>query len=731
MKQEEYPLLGLHCAGCASRAEEVLRKHKGVEVASVNLATASASIRYDEASVSPEDLAKAIAIAGYQLVVEYEYQDEESLEKLRVRELLHLRSRAITALLASALLMLSMHWGHLWQVAMIQAIFSTMILVGCGADFYRRAWRQLRQGGMGMDTLVALSTSVAYLYSLVLLFSASDHIPHLYFESAVMILAFVLLGKYLEARAKGNTTEAIKRLSGLQPKTVLRRSHSGEQSEVSIYDLLLGDRVVVRAGERIAVDGIVSEGESYVDVSMLTGEVLPIKRQEGDEVFAGSINQNGSLVVRTTALHRDTLLGRITQRVRSAQGSKAPVQRMVDKVAAIFVPIILVLSALTLILWISLGGSNAWEQGLVSAVTVLVVACPCALGLATPTAIMVGIGRAAEEGILIKDAESLELAKTVDTIVFDKTGTLTLGKPRMLDLSLLDEGLDLSEVQKRLRSIESRSHHPIAQAILSAVAEVELLSLDHWENVAGRGIRATIEGVEHYLGNEAFMLESGINIGKPAQVLKEKYSTDLGASPIYLAWGGRLRAMLAVADEIKEGVHTLVDNLKQQGIEIHLLSGDARSSVERLGKTLGIEHIRAEVLPTDKADYIRMLTSQGRRVAMLGDGINDSAALAEATLSVAMGTGSDIAIESAQATIISGDIRLLPRLLRLSMATISTIHQNLFWAFGYNLLALPLAAGLFYPYFGWHLTPGIASMLMAMSSISVVLNSLRLRRTRL
>lgn len=731
MRKEEYPLLGLHCAGCATRAEAVLRNQEGVTSASVNLATASAQIEYDEQMIKPEELAKAIAIAGYQLVVEYEYQDDEALDELRRRETLTLRNKAIMAISASIALMLSMYWGHSWSVAIIQAILSTITLAVCGGDFYHRALRQVSNGGMGMDTLVALSTGVAYVYSLVLLLSVRGHVPHLYFESAVMIIAFVLLGKYLEARAKGNTTESIKRLSALQPKTVLRLSHAGEQSEVSIYDLLLGDRIVVRAGERIAVDGIVSEGESYVDESMLTGEAIPRLRREGDEVFAGSINQNGSLVVRTTALHRDTLLGRIVQRVRSAQGSKAPIQRSVDRLAAIFVPVILVLSLLTLLLWGLLGGSTGWMQGLVSAVTVLVVACPCALGWATPMAIMVGVGRAADEGLLIKDAESLELAKRVDTIVFDKTGTLTLGKPRLLDLSVLDKGVDEDLLKSRLYALESRSDHPIAQAILSALGSVSPIPLSSWENIAGRGIVATITEECHLLGNEALMRTYGIELSDEAQALAHRYTKELGASPIYMAWSGRIRAMLAVADEVKEGVQTLIEQLKQQGIELHLLSGDTQASVERLGTSLGIEHISAEVLPADKADYIRMLTNKGRQVAMLGDGINDSAALAEATLSIAMGTGSDVAIETAQATITSGDIRLLPRLLKLSRATIAIIHQNLFWAFAYNLIALPLAAGVFYSSLAWQLTPGIASMLMAMSSICVVLNSLRLKRVKL
>ncbi len=728
MTKEEYPLLGLHCAGCAARAEQVLRELEGVHEASVNLATASAQVHYDEKLTSEQTLAQAIARAGYQLVVEQRYQDDEALDTLREQELKTLRNNAILTLAVGFLLMALMWVEHSWRIAHIEFVLTTLTLVISGRGFYSRAWRQLFDGGMGMDTLVSLSTLVAYGYSVALLFTSQDEIPHLYFEAAVMIIAFVLLGKYLEGRAKGNTTEAIRRLAGLQPKQVLRRNLAGKAEEISVYDLILGDCIVVRAGERIAVDGLVAEGESYVDESMLTGEAIPQLRSMGSEVFAGSINQNGSLVVRTTALHRDTLLGRIIERVRMAQGSKAPIQRIVDRVAALFVPIILALSLLTFGIWTLFGGQGALEQGLVSAITVLIIACPCALGLATPTAIMVGIGRAAEEGILIKDAESLEIARSIDTVVFDKTGTLSEGKPRLLDLYIVDKSCSHEELARRLGNIERRSEHPIARAILEGLGEVEPIMLSQWENIPGRGLRAELLGSRHLVGNAALLAEEGISLSAEVLSLSQGYQEKLSASPLYFAWDGQLRAILAIADQEKAGIRELVRTLKDRGIELHLLSGDSQSIVSQWGERLGIEYALGNVRPNDKADYIQRLVQSGRRVAMLGDGINDSSALAEATLSVAMGTGSDIAIESAQATITSGDVRLLPRLLELSRLTIRTIHQNLFWAFVYNLLAIPLAAGAFAPCTGWTLTPMLASLMMALSSISVVLNSLRFKR---
>lgn len=724
MKQKhEYPLLGLHCAACAARAESILKNLEGIEEANVNIATSSAIVEYDEEHIHPSDMAKAIAEGGYQLVVANEYQDDSKIEELRQQAYRHLKQQTIGSLCLSFILMCLMPWLHLWSISLLVALLTTLGLYFFGKDFYIRAYRQIRQGGMGMDTLVALSTCTAYLYSLVILFIslANDHAPHTYFEAALMILAFVLLGKLLEARAKSHTTEAIRQLASLQPKRVLRLSLDGSQQEVSIYDLILGDRIIVRAGERIAVDGIISEGNSYVDESMLTGEAIPKHRAEGDRVHAGSINQNGSFVVRATALHQDTLLGRIAQRVRYAQGSKAPVQKLVDKVARIFVPIILMLSVLTFASWILFGGVGLWEKGLISALSVLVIACPCALGLATPTAIMVGIGRAAQKGILIKDAESLEVAKDIDTIVFDKTGTITEGKPSLTKFEVLSNNYNSERLQSLLKSIEERSEHPIAKAITSEFERAGSLNIETWENIPGQGIKAKVEGKDYFLGNERLLNE--LHLVSPIT----QDTSPLHGTRVFLASPSEVIAYIEIEDKMKVGIKEAIAQLQSQGISIHLLTGDNRYTAHILGESLGIDAIQAEMLPEDKADYIKKLKAQGKRVAMIGDGINDSAALAEADLSIAMGTGSDIAIETAQATITHGDIQLLPEMLHISKLTLRTIRQNLFWAFAYNVLAIPLAAGIFYPVWGIELSPMIASATMAISSLSVVLNSLRLK----
>lgn len=733
MKQEEYPLLGLHCAGCAGRAEAVLSGIEGVERAEVNLAAASARVQYDEERVRPTELARAIAEAGYQLLVEAEWQDDEEVERLKAKELRRLELHTFLALALAGLMMLSMLWGHSHELMWLQAILSLVLMATAGRGFYERAYRQLQTRAWGMDSLVALSTLVAYVYSLALLIGhRGGEMPTLYFESSVMIIAFVLLGKYLEARAGRRTSEALRQLSALQPKEVLRLAQDGTEELVPISKLYLGDSIIVRAGERVAVDGLVLSGESYVDEQMLTGEAMPQRRSVGDSVYAGSINQNGSLTVRALALHRDTLLGRIIQRVRSAQGSKAPVQRLVDKVAGIFVPIIMLLSVLTFVGWIVFAGWDRYEEALISAITVLVIACPCALGLATPTAIMVGIGRAAERGILIKDAESLELAKRVDTIVFDKTGTLTEGKPSLLHTDYWSGSMSEAQCVALLRALEGRSEHPIARAILEALPEQAELSyeLDSWIYLPGYGISAVVAGETYLLGNPALMEREGISLSPEQRQRVVRYTSEQ-ATPILLGRVGEGVLMtLGLRDRLKATSTELVGRLRAEGYKLWLLTGDAPEVAGQMASELGISNWRAGVLPEEKANFVAELRRSGAVVAMVGDGINDSAALAEADLSVAMGTGSDIAIETAQATLTTGDVALLPELFALSRATLRTIRRNLFWAFVYNLLAIPLAAGLFYPLWGLRLTPMLASLMMAMSSVSVVVSSLALRHRR-
>lgn len=731
MIHQEFPLLGLHCAGCVHRAEQVLNKLYGVKRVNVNLATASVQIDYEEEQITPTQMAKAIAEAGYQLVVEQQYQDDEYLERIKNQEYIKLRETTIFALSISALFMGFMFVEQTAKLWLAEFVMTTIVIATAGKGFYKRAYQQVLTGSLGMDTLVALSTLVAYIYSSVLIFRPnllgnSTQEPHTYFEAPVMIIAFVLLGKTLETKAKNKTTTAIKQLMGLQPKQVLKQNIDGTTEEVSIYELILGDLILVRAGERIAVDGIVSSGSSYVDESMLTGEAKEIKKAEADKVYAGSINQHGTITVRTTALHHDTLLGRIIQRVRSAQGSKAPIQRLVDRVAAIFVPIILLLSIITFVLWIWLGGEVATEQALISAITVLVIACPCALGLATPTAIMVGIGRAAEQGILIKDAESLEIAHRIDTIVFDKTGTLTEGRLQLTQRHYWSKNMSIDLCDTILISLESPSQHPIARTILTSIStKATPLSVNDWQYHPGQGITALIEDTGYFLGSIDFISKHIVLPNNIVQTLTDYAHQQ--ASAIILANEKEILLTLAISDKLKINSLHVVSELQNAQIDIYLLTGDSPQIAKKIAKQVGIQHILAGVLPEEKADFITTLKAKNKQVAMVGDGINDSAALAEANLSIAMGTGSDIAIETAMATITTGEIGKLIELLRLSTLTIKTIKQNLFWAFIYNIVAIPIAAGALYAWTGWTMTPMLASLAMAMSSVSVVLNSLRLK----
>lgn len=724
MKPTEYPLLGLHCASCAARAESILRQTPGVHEANVNLASQSVLISYDNAIVTPTQLARIIAEAGYQLITETEDDTEEHIQTLKEQELLQLKRASIGAGVIAVCLMLSMPWAHFWLVAWATAIVTTIGLYLFGRGFYHRCYAQLRQRSLGMDTLVALSSTTAYLYSWgLILYHSGEHIaPHSYFETAMMIVAFVLLGKYLEARAKGATMQAIQKLIQLQPKSVIRLGRDGESELTPLNKLRIGDLIIVRSGERIAVDGIVSEGKSYIDESMLTGEALPTLRSEGERVYSGSLNQTGTLTIRTTALRGDTLLGRIIQRVRLAQGSKMPVQRLVDKVASLFVPIIVILSLLTFVLWVFIGGLPLWQEGLISAISVLVIACPCALGLATPTAIMVGVGKAATSGILVKDAESLEIACHIDTLVFDKTGTLTEGSPRVLQWQFLSKHDNIESIKSIIKSIEIRSTHPISQSIVQSLQDYTTIDIDEWQYHPGLGITALYQGKKYCLGNERLMQSYGLSY-PPLEDLAHQE----GVSLVYVAWEEKVQLLLHIADPIKANANAMIETLQRAGLEIHLLTGDQYNVAQHVAQQLGIKHIYAEVLPEDKADTIHNLKQQGKQVAMLGDGINDSAALAEADLSIAMGTGSDIAIETAQVTLLHGDIKLLPQVLHISRLTLQTIKQNLFWAFIYNVIAIPIAAGVFYPILGWQLTPMVASLAMMFSSLSVVGNSLRLR----
>ena len=593
------------------------------------------------------------------------------------------------------------------------------------------AWQQLRHRTATMDTLVALSTGIAYLFSLFNLvfpeFWLSRGVePHVYFEAAAVIVAFILLGRTLEEKAKGDTTASLKKLIGLQPKNAIVVAADGTQTEIPISRIRVGDLLAVRPGEKIAVDGAVCEGDSYVDESMLSGEPLPVHKEPGTKVFAGTINQKGSFRFRAEKVGAATMLAQIIRMVQEAQGSKAPVQKLADKIAGIFVPAIIGIALLSFVLWLVFDPSGGLTHGILATVTVLVIACPCALGLATPTAVMVGIGKGAEKGILIRDAVSLETAGKIDTVVMDKTGTLTEGKPVVTDI-IWANGDDRAKAV--FLSLEKLSEHPLADAVVHYFAGVPTLNVERFGSLTGKGIEGTVDGVRYFAGSRRLLDEQGIVVGKELNIEAQRLSAE-AKSLVWFADSEQALAVAAIADRIKDSSVEAVRELQAAGIDVYMLTGDSRAAAGHIAEKAGIRNFEAEILPQDKAAFVKRLQTLGHKVAMAGDGINDSAALAQADLSIAMGGGSDIAMDVAQMTIISSDLRNLPEAIRLSKQTVRTIRQNLFWAFIYNLVGIPVAAGALYPVSGFLLNPMIAGAAMALSSVSVVANSLRLKYRR-
>ena len=545
----------------------------------------------------------------------------------------------------------------------------------------------------------------------------------MYFDAAAVIIAFILMGKLLEEKAKGNTSSAIRKLMGLQPKTVLVIQADGTEKETAIEEVNVGDVLLVKPGDKIAVDGILTSGNSYVDESMLTGEPVPVLKKENEKVFAGTINQKGSFQFKAIKVGKETMLAQIITMVQDAQGSKAPVQKLVDKIAGIFVPVVMGIAVLTFLLWLVFGGENSVVQGLLAAVTVLVIACPCALGLATPTAIMVGVGKAAEKGILIKDAESLELAKKVNAIVLDKTGTITEGRPEVTGIQWLNND---DETAKILYSIEKQSEHPLAEAVVKHLGGVPTATLSMFDSITGKGAKASHENETYYVGNRKLLTENNISIAEELQQQADEWG-KLSKTVIWFSDSTRAHSVIAISDKIKDSSVTAIRQLQEMGIELYMLTGDNEATAKAIAQETGIKHYKAEVMPQHKAEFVKELQNQGKTVAMVGDGINDSTALATADVSIAMGKGSDIAMDVAKMTIISSDLTKIPQAIRLSKQTVTTIRQNLFWAFIYNLIGIPIAAGILYPVNGFLLNPMIAGAAMALSSVSVVSNSLRLK----
>ena len=731
--RQNFPVLEMSCAACASRVDKTLNRQPGVISASVNYATATATVEYIPEECSPESLKSAIQAAGYDLIIETEQNNPiNKAEEAHLKKYRKLKQRTLAAIcLSLPISIISMCFIDIPYAPYLTWLLSTPVVFGLGRDFYINAWKQLKHGSANMDTLVANSTGIAYLFSLFNLFFPDFWLsrgiqPQIYFEASSMIIAFILLGRTLEERAKGNTSAALRKLMGLQPKTVTRVTSNGQLQEVAVNLVVPGDRLQVKPGEKIAVDGIVREGSSYVDESMLSGEPVAVKKQTGSKVYAGTINQKGSFIFTAERVGSETMLSQIIRMVQEAQGSKAPVQKTVDRIAAVFVPAILSIALLTFFLWFFLSPSEGFTHGLLAAVTVLIIACPCALGLATPTAIMVGIGKGAENGILIKDAECLEVAKKIDTVVLDKTGTLTEGKPVMTDLIWETESPKLTNL---FFSLEKRSEHPLAEAVVSAL-KGENLPLTDFESLTGTGICGKTENNTYYAGNLRLLNEHNITVSNRLAEAASRF-TEEAKTVIWFANETEALAVAAITDQIKDTSKQAINTLKERGIEVYMLTGDSRKTAAVLAQKAGIPHFRAEVLPAQKADFIRELQQQGKHVAMVGDGINDSAALAQADLSIAMGKGSDIAIDVAKMTIISSDLRKIADAIHLSTLTVRTIRENLFWAFIYNLIGIPVADGILYPICGFLLNPMIAGAAMAMSSVSVVTNSLRLRKKKL
>ena len=727
-----YPVLGMSCASCAARVDKTLNGLPGVYQATVNYATAVAQVEYNPEVCSDATLQSAVQDAGYDLLVDTGEDTADKAEEIRLTRYRKIKRRTVAALLLSLpVMVISMFFEDISSLKYVLWILATPVVFGLGREFYINAWRQLKHGTSNMDTLVAVSTGIAYTFSVFNLlfpdfwFSRGIE-PHIYFEAASVIIAFILLGRLLEERAKQNTSSAIKKLIGLQPKTVTIIVDSDERT-VPITAVQKGDTILVKPGERIAVDGVVVTGESYVDESMLNGEPVPMHKQSGEKVFAGTINQKGTFRFIADKIGSDTMLAQIIRMVQDAQGSKAPVQKLVDRIARFFVPAIISISIIAFVAWIFLAPTNGFTNGLLAMVTVLIIACPCALGLATPTAIMVGIGKGAEKGILIKDAQSLEIAPKIDTIILDKTGTITAGHPIVIE-SLWENGFEHS--RKILYSLEKLSEHPLSDAVVNTLQNEKEISIDKFENVPGKGVKGVVGSQTYYAGSLSLLNDNHITIASHLQELANKWTQE-AKTLVWFADSTQAIAAIALTDEIKQTSAQAISQLQEMGVEVYMLTGDNAISAQAISRKVGINHYKAGVLPNEKAQFIKELQANGKKVGMVGDGINDSAALAQADLSIAMGQGSDIAVDTAMTTILSSDLLKIPETIRLSQLTIKTIYQNLFWAFIYNLIGIPIAAGIFYSVNGFLLNPMWASAAMAFSSVSVVLNSLRLKRKRI
>ncbi|MHA7128695.1 heavy metal translocating P-type ATPase [Algoriphagus namhaensis] len=770
INQATYPVTGMTCAACASSLETILQYTDGVQSAAVNYATQTVKVEFDS-STSPEKLNQALTDIGYGLILDSPDLDESLRNEQEKRYQAVKKQTLGAALLTLPVFVLGMFFME-WQPGKwISLVLSVPVLFYFGRHFYSNAWKQAKHGKANMDTLVALSTGIAFLFSFFNtvfpdFWEQRGIAPHVYYEAATVIVVFISFGKMLEEKAKSQTGTALKKLIGLQPKTLTRIQGEGEE-EIRIEEVELGDRILIKPGEKIPVDGKVLEGASFIDESMISGEPIPVEKIAGNSVFAGTINQKGSLQIQAEKVGASTLLSQIIQRVQEAQGSKAPIQKLVDKIAGIFVPVVLGIAIITFGVWMIFGEENGISHALLAAVSVLVIACPCALGLATPTAIMVGVGKGAENNILIRDAESLELGHQVNAIILDKTGTITSGKPSVsgmywtvdsgasvigdrssvgsnqstvhsqqttgFELVKSDDSRQLTvDYKSILLSLESKSEHPLAEAVVKYLKtkKVEATELDHFESITARGVKGQKAGKTYFAGNGKLLQEQEISIPEDLKALAKEWSAQ-AQTVIWFADEEKALAVLGIQDQLKPSSKSAIASLQQSGVDVYMLTGDNQQTAAAIAREVGIKDFQAEVMPSDKSQFVKTLQQKGKVVAMVGDGINDSEALAQADVSIAMGHGSDIAMDVAKITLITSDLEKIPQALRLSHLTVRGIRQNLFWAFIYNLIGIPIAAGILYPFNGFLLDPMIAGAAMAFSSVSVVLNSLRLKNRKL
>ncbi|MDP2668554.1 MAG: heavy metal translocating P-type ATPase [bacterium] len=738
--KKTFSIKGMHCASCVMILEESLKKVDGVSQATVNLATEKATVTYDSAKVTDEKLSSAVSNVGYQALISEEVRTEDEEQKEKQRELRDLRFKVIVSLVLGGLILWGAFPGLMKTAPMflqnfwVQLLLATPVQFWAGFGFYRATISALKHRTANMDTLVVIGTTVAYVYSVFVTMSPELLIkigiePMPYFDTAAIIIGLILLGRYFEAKAKAGTSEAIKKLIGLQAKTA-RVLRDGKEIDIPINEVIIGDIIRVRPGEKIPVDGIIVDGESSIDESMITGESIPADKIRGDIIVGATMNKTGTFTFKATKVGADTMLAQIIKLVQEAQGSKAPIQRLADLVSSYFVPVVIILAFFTFAAWYSFGPAPTLLFALLNTIAVLIIACPCAMGLATPTAIMVGTGKGAEQGILIKDAESLEIAHKINTIIFDKTGTLTKGQPEVTDIIAFGS-TDKDELLKLAGSIEKGSEHSLAEAIVKAAEakQIILSRVEKFRAIPGHGVEGVVDGKRIIFGNKRLMDKEGVDTVSAGNEISKMESE--GKTVMMVGIGNKLAGLIAVADIIKESALGGLSVLQKLGIEVVMITGDNQRTAGAIGHKLGITRILAEVLPDQKEAEVRKIQAEGKIVAMVGDGINDAPALAAADVGIAMGSGTDVAIEAADITLINKDLRSVASAIVLSKKTMRTIRLNLFWAFSYNVILIPVAMGALYPFSGILLNPIFASIAMATSSISVVSNSLLLKRKKI